>query len=120
MTTKAKNKTTSGFDKATLFEDRRRTEEVDIPPYGVFTIRGLSRAEAMSMGTGSDPAVIEQALISMGCVDPKLSRSDVKRWQEVADAMSIEPLSTAIARLSGLNEDAEREAVQRFPDGPSD
>lgn len=103
------------FDKSVLFEDRRPTKEVEVPPYGTFVVRSLSRQQAIALGDIEGADDIERALIADGCVDPKLSRADVKRWQEVATGMALEPLSDAIAELSGLNEGAEREAVERFP-----
>ena len=113
-------KNNSTFDKSVLFQPNDETEEVEVPPYGTFTIRSLTRVEAMDLGKIDGAAQIEQAIIAYGCVDPALSRADVKRWQENASAMALEPLSTAIAELSGLDDSAERGAVRRFPDETGD
>lgn len=104
------------FDKSILFEDHRETREVDVPPYGTFKIRAVSRAEALAIYGDKNPLTIEQALISAGCIDPVLSRNEVKKWQEVSQADALTPLIEAISDLSGLDEEVEKEAVERFPE----
>ncbi len=113
-------KTTSTFDKSILFQDQTEFEMVDVPPYGAFKIRSLTRAEALSMSGEENVAKIEQLIISMGTVDPELSATDVKRWQEHAPTMALDPLTEAISKMSGLDEEAEKEAVHEFPEGPGD
>lgn len=121
----AKAKPKSGFDKSVLFEDHREVLTVDVPPYGMVSYQSLTRQEAIGLGELKTALDIEANLISLGVVaidgEPvDLSINDVKRWQAAASGMALEPLSDAIARASGLHEEAEREAVQRFPEGTGD
>lgn len=104
-------------DKATLLAKRtgdRRT--VTVPGLGDVVVRGLTRAEVLSIQScgPTEAAEIEALLVSMAMVEPALSLDEVKQWQAVAPAGELEPISQAVQELSGLHTVAVKEQMQRF------
>lgn len=92
--------------------------DVEIPGLGTVTVRGLTRVEVLSVrkATDNDPAavdgprllVLERKLIAAGMVEPEMSEADVHRWQDVAPAGQLEPITEKIQELSGLLEGSDK------------
>ena len=107
----------SALDKAALLASRNiGTEDVEVGALGTVKVRGLSRAEALSLqGAGPvDVAAMERTLVSLAMVEPKLTEDEVAAWQDVAPAGELEPITDAIQRLSGLAVKAVKAEMQRF------
>lgn len=104
------------MDKAALFTARTSQREVTVEGIGVFTVRGLSRAEVLRIQdiAKGDSLITEQLIVSMGSVDPQLTQDEVAQWQAVALATEMDPVSTAIAELSGLSARADKETYRSF------
>lgn len=105
-------------DKELLFKSRLPEEDVEIPGVGTVRVRALSRDEALKVRGTSDVATIERRMIAMGCVDPVLTENEVKRWQLAATAGELEPVTLKISELSGMTDDAAKEAYKAFEEDP--
>jgi hypothetical protein len=103
------------ISKEELLKKRTRTQDVEIPDVGTVTIRALTRAEALDV-TNQDMTVakMEQLLLSLALVEPRLTPEETAEWHTSAPAGELVPLVTAITELSGLNVEAAKEAVKRF------
>lgn len=107
----------SPVDKAALLAKRGLgTETVQIEGVGEVVVRGMSRAEALSLQKlgDLDAAEMERHLVSMAMVEPALTEDEVRQWQEAAPAGELEPVSEAIQRLSGLAVKQVKEEMKRF------
>lgn len=103
------------ISKTDLLKKRFGVVDFEIPEVGTVQIRPLSRAEALTVqGVEMDAAEMEQKLVSMAMVEPKLTENDVKTWQENSPAGELEPVTQEIARISGLTQDAAKDAVKTF------
>ena len=103
--------------KAKLLAKRGvNTRMVDVENVGKVEVRGLTRAEVLSIqGHGElDAAAMERTLLAAAMVDPALTEDEVGEWQTVAPAGELEPISTAIQELSGLKVRAVGEQMARF------
>lgn len=101
--------------KADLLKRRFGVEDVEIPDVGIVKIRPLSRAEALELeGKPMDPVELDRKLLALGMVDPKLTEADVAELQANTPAGLMQPVAKAIARLSGMEQTAAKEAVKRF------
>jgi hypothetical protein len=109
----------SGVDREALFKARLPEEEYELAGLGVLRIRGLSRGEVLA-AQHDDPrlAVFERRLLARGVVDPKLTETDVGRWQEASPAGEMEPLIKRIEQLSGIGSEVEKGAYESFRDDP--
>lgn len=105
------------MDKADLFRPRLPEEDVEIPG-GTVRVRGLSRLEAMDVQQAGGPQVIERRMLALAMVDPKLTEDEVRQWQNASPASEIEPVTDAIARLSGLAPGADKETYKSFRGEP--
>ncbi len=93
--------------------------EVEVPGVGVVRVRGLTRYEVMLMrkstdtdAIGGDRAlVIEQKMLSMAMLDPKLSEEEVAAWQRVSLAGELEPVVQKVQELSGILSGAPKSSV---------
>lgn len=101
-----------------LFKPQVKETEVELPDYdGTFKVRGLNRAEALELqSVNISMAQMEQRLLSLALLEPKLTEEQVRKWQENATAGALEPLSDAILELSGMKKAAAKEAMKRFRD----
>ena len=106
-------------EKEALFKARLPEEEYELAGLGTLRIRGLSRGEVLA-AQHDDPrlAVFERRLLARGVVDPKLTETDVGRWQEASPAGEMEPLIKRIERLSGIGSEVEKGAYESFRDEP--
>lgn len=68
-------------------------------------VRGLTRAEAVRIqALGPDVEAMEILMLACGT---DTSEAEVRAWIEATPAGTVEPLSDAIVRLSGLGKDAQ-------------
>ena len=109
------------MDKELLFKPRTEEADVEIPGVGTFRVRGLTRHEVLSaQGRAKGAEQIERVMLAMGVVDPKLTEDEVARWQRVAPAGEMEPVTSMIQQLSGMAEGAGKSDVPGDGDGPGD
>ena len=105
---------------ALLAADDFETEVVPIKRKGKViakvTIRGLSRHEALACqdGVGDNVALAEQRLLSKAMVNPRMTEKEVARWQATAPAHEMDNLVSKVNRLSGMDEEAMKEAMKAF------
>lgn len=110
------------MDKDLLFRPRNNTvsgmpeDYVEVPGLGTLRVRGLSRAEALSLRGISDPAEAEQKILSMAMLDPALTMDEVGRWQKASDAAEIEPVTDKVTELSGMLGSSAKEAYKSLRD----
>jgi hypothetical protein len=88
-----------------ILAKRTKTETVTIPDVGDVVVRALTRDEVISLqGKGElDVSELEQGLIALALVEPKLSKEDVAEWYTTAPAGELSPVTEAITKLSGLS-----------------
>ncbi len=106
-------------DKAALLADEEFEIEVHtIPGMGEIKVRSLSRAELMRVGQlGSDKiSEAEAYMVSRGCVEPKFTVDDVKKWQKLPKGVHLDALVEKLNQMSGVEDEAGKEATIRFPD----
>lgn len=105
----------TAVDKAALFVNRLPEKDVEVPGVGTVRIRALSRAEVLNIRGKSFPIdEMERHLLSAALLEPKLTEGEVRKWQQASAAGELEPVTTEIMRLSGLEEAAAKEAVKQF------
>lgn len=90
-------------------------EDVEIPGKGTVKVRALSRSQALQFdGVETDAAVMERRLVAAALVEPKLTEDDVQVWQDSSPVGELQGVVAAIMRLSGMGEEALKEAMQQF------
>lgn len=98
--------------KARLLKSRLGEETIDIPGVGEVTVRGLSRGEVLLLQkSSSNPTQLEQKIIAVGMVDPKVSEKEAALWQKAATSGEVDQVVDAINRLSGLVQGAQKSDV---------
>jgi hypothetical protein len=103
----------------TLLGQAFGVEEVELPGVGTVKVRPLTRAEALGLrGVELDAAEMEQRLLALAMVEPRMSEEQVARWQAVSPAGQLEPVGSAIIRLSGMEKAAQRAAYDDFRGEP--
>lgn len=104
------------MDKAALLAaaaEALPAEDVEIPGVGSVRVRGLSRAESLIVGKAEgDPTATERAILRFGLVDPALTEAEIRDWLKVAPNAHVDPVTKAIARLSGMWEGADKAAYK--------
>lgn len=108
------------MDKELLFKPRLAEADVELPGVGTLRVRALNRVEAVRVEGTKGTEARERLILSLGLVDPELTEAEVGRWQKAAPAGELQPVALRIAQLSGLLEDAPKEAMQTFRDEPDD
>lgn len=114
------------IDKDKLLAPRHDTthgmpeEDVEIPDVGTVRVRGLTRGEVFLVQKLQGTDAIERRILAIGMVDPQLTESEVRRWQQHSPAGEIEPVVDAIRRLSGLSDNASKESYKRIRDESDD
>lgn len=106
------------MDKDLLFKPRLAEADVDVPGVGTVRVRALTRGEVFQIQKGTDTGDVERKILACGMVEPQLSQTDVRRWQDSCPAGEIDPVVDKIRELSGLSDDAEKEAVLAFRGEP--
>ncbi len=90
-------------------------EDFEIAGVGTVRIRPLTRSEAMSIRGLELPLVeVERKFLAWAMVEPKLTEDEIKSWQDVATAGSLEALVNKIAEISGMNVTRPKEVVKQF------
>lgn len=73
----------------------------------VVRLRGLSRAEHLWVGKGTeDGAEIEARMLSKALLIPAMTEAKVKRWQETGRSRAVSEISDKIRELSGFGQGA--------------
>jgi hypothetical protein len=108
------------LDKAALLAKRGvGGETVEIPGVGEVKVRGLTRAEVLSIQklqgkSGVDEAEMERKLVALAMVEPELTEEEVGQWQANSPAGELVPIADAIATLSGLQVKQVKEEMRSF------
>lgn len=100
--------------KARLLKPRLDEGKVAVPGIGEVRIRALSREESLLLHDQKTVLLQERFILRYGVIDPELSFQEVEKWQKASPAGELEAVTTAISRLSGMSEEAERETTARF------
>ena len=93
--------------------------DVEIPGVGTVRVRGLSRHELLvhERERGNGTLAMESIMLSLGMVDPALTRDEARQWHKVSQAYEIGPVIDRINELSGIGPNAQREAYKSLRDG---
>lgn len=104
-----------------LLKSRLAERVVEIPGVGEIRIRSLSGKEVAQI-PGFKEAVEdgEEFVLTRAVVDPILTPADVRAWREAAPHDELAAVLTEIFDLSGLGEEALKEAARSFRDGPGE
>lgn len=105
-------------DKAQLFKPRLEEAEHEVPGIGTIRIRALNHDEAVAIADTKTLPAKQRKILAMGIVDPKLTEGEVGKWQMASPAGELTAVSAAISKLSGMDDEAEKAAVQSFRDEP--
>jgi hypothetical protein len=87
-------------------------ETVELPGGGSVLVRGLTRKEAIAVQEQKTTEDRDNVMISCGMVQPTMSVDDVQAWADTDAAGTMNVVSEAIARLSGMLEDSGKEAYK--------
>lgn len=101
--------------KASLFA-RKASLETDKVPIGDLTVvvRALSRDEVKRLkDENASASTFENRLIAASLVVPEMDAVEVAQWLDEAPAGDSVAVMTAVARLSGLDEGAQKSGVPR-------
>lgn len=99
-------------DPSRLFEEMFDVEDVDLGRRGVITVRSLSRAEVHRMQAIKNADEAERRTLAAALVEPRIDEVGARRWQEASAAGEIRRVVDVIARLSGLEDNADKEAYK--------
>lgn len=114
------------MDKEKLLAARHDTAhgmpeaDVDIPDVGTVRVRGLNRGEVFQVQQVKGVAAIERRILALGMLDPELTESEVARWQQTSPAGELEPVVDKVRKLSGLSDQASKEAYKSLREGSGD
>jgi hypothetical protein len=99
-----------------LLAARCPEEDFELPDGQWVRIRSLTRQEAHEISGMKQGALMEQAALAYGLLEPKMGVRDVEAWMQNVGYGHLEGLVDAVLALSGMKPGAHKEAVQRFPD----
>jgi len=103
--------------KEVLLKPQLPEELVEVAGLGAVRVRGLSRAEVVTaQAPDKDRNDFETALLTFGLVDPALTETEARQWRETALSKTVNDVSSAILRLSGLLPGAAKAAKRTFRD----
>lgn len=108
--------------KEDLFAEHLETEDFPLPSGLVVRIRGLSHFEVMVMtkSAAGDGVLADAIALSMGMVQPSLTKDEAIRWMKARPAGEPTAACARIRDLSGLNEEAPRAAYKSLRGEPGD
>lgn len=107
----------SAIGKDLLLARRLGEYEVEVPGVGTVIVRALSRVEALELkGQEIELLEWERKVLAVAMVNPALTEDEVRQWQEVSPAGELEPVTSAVLDISGLNGEAAQEAYAQFRD----
>ena len=104
--------------KDDLLVSNLEEEDCEIPGRGKVRVKALTRAQVLAFrkeGAG-DTGETERLMLAAAFVIPKLTKGEVRLWQEASKAGEMEPVTRVVMRLSGMAEDSAKEAVKQFRD----
>lgn len=94
-------------------------EEMEVPGVGTVVIRPLTRAEALSMQDIEMCAdLMEQKLLALSMIEPKLTEDEVAEWQAVSPAGLMHDVVMRIIEISGMHQVAAKSAYADFRGRP--
>lgn len=100
------------IDKEVFLKATSPEETVELPGIGEVRVRGLTRAEAVSLSPVKDDVRrLECRILLLGLVDPVLTEAEMSAWYEAAPSRAVDLLIAAIDSLSGLSEGAAKSGV---------
>jgi hypothetical protein len=103
-------------DKARLFDQLGLPEaDVELDGVGTVRVRALSRYEILLAGKGKDEndvLAIEQAMLSMAMVSPRMNKADVERWQKASPIGQIQRVTSKVNELSGVGQNSGKDAYK--------
>ncbi len=109
------------IDRDALLKSRLAERVLSIPGVGELRIRSLSGKEVAQIPEfKEDIHGGEEFVLCRAVVDPILAPADVRAWREAAPHDELAGVLTAIFELSGLGEEALKDAVKSFRDGPAE
>lgn len=100
-----------------LFEEMFDVEDVDLGRRGVIKVRSLSRAEVHKMRGVTDADEAERRTLALALVQPQIDEVGAGKWQEASRAGEIRKVIDVISRISGLDDDSEKDAYKSPDDG---
>lgn len=101
------------LSKADLLKQVFGLRDVQLARGGFVKVRALTRAEALKVkGKEMPEEEMEQLLLSLAVMEPKLTPEEVKAWQESSPAGEIGDVVDEIMRLSGMQKSAPKEAYK--------
>lgn len=89
---------------------------IELDGIGAVRIRSLSRAEVLKIERFPEPEAKDRHIIGCGLLEPALSPAEIQRWQQSAPVNVVGQLTDAIGALSGLRDDAAKEATKSAGD----
>ena len=106
------------MDKSKLFSKvAMPTTIVELPGIGTVTVRGLTRAEVLDIQrqrNGRKADWIERQMVRIGLTDPELTDDEVEQMYAALPNGHLDRITKAIAGLSGMDKEADREAMRAF------
>jgi hypothetical protein len=108
------------IDREALLKSRLTEQVVDIPDVGQVRIRSLSGNEVSQIPVLKETkgvSAAEEFVLCRAVVDPILTPADAAAWREAAPHDELVVVLGAIFELSGLSDDALKQAVKSFRDG---
>jgi hypothetical protein len=98
-----------------------KVEALEVEGLGTVKVRGLTRSESLIVGKSEgDPTSTERTMLRYGLVEPALTEAQIKEWLAVAPNDHVDPITKAIARLSGMIKSSEKDAYKSAGDGTGD
>lgn len=93
------------------------TRDVTLPNGKTITVRGLSRAELLAAGKGTDDAAeIERRNIARCLLVPTMTEAQVGEWQRSSGPHTLNLVSQTIRELSGFGQGADKSSVPEVRD----
>jgi hypothetical protein len=90
------------------------TEDYDMPRVGLIKLKGLTRQESLEVGQAKNLVEQDRLLIMHGIAEPKLNYKDVETLSATMSSGTLEEITQAIARLSGMLKESGRQAMDDF------
>ncbi len=91
------------------------TQIVELPGgLGEVKIKALTRQQTLRVTDGKNTQTREAMMVSLGMVEPRLTIPEVQEWFKKIPAGLVQPLTLAIADLSGMEDDADRSQSDEF------
>ena len=109
------------IDRDGLLKSRLAERVVEVPGVGEIRIRSLSGEEVARIPEfKEDVHAGEEFVLTRAVVDPVLTPPDVRAWRQSAPHSELAAVLTEIFDLSGLGEEALKEAAKSFRDGSAE